>query len=384
MRLHLLSCLIFSIFVFPTFAQAQEKSLLINDVALFDGEETFEKIDLLIQGSTIVQIASKIKIKKDYEVIEGSGHTIIPPLVNSHVHIFFPDNLKDALQVGVYANLDMHTTDEYANQNKMFNDSLEYSRYYAANAGATVPGGHGTQFGIRVPEIGDSLAARQFVRDRVEAGADYIKILKEPYFPTVTSVHTEEIIDETHKLGKIAVAHVSRFDNAVELAAQGIDGFAHIWAKGEASMEDIKKMAAEEVFIIPTLRVLELSYETAIEGGYSDYFMPFETVLEQTRMVHEAGIPILCGTDAPNFMMNYTDAIFDEMSLLAKCGLNGEEILRSATTNIYEAFNLEEFGKLEEGAMADFILVKGNPVNDIEAIKNNKSVYRQGQLMNAN
>lgn len=373
-----LFCLILNL----SFAQAPQKTILINDVAFFSGEVEYEKMDLLIEGSKVVEIAPEIEIMEDYEVIDGQGQSVIPPLINAHVHIFYPDNLKEALKVGVFANLDMHTTDAFAKENRLYNDSLEYSKYYAANAGATVPGGHGTQFGIKVPEIGDGLAARQFVRDRVSAGADYIKILKEPYLPTVTSIHTEEIIDETHKLGKLAVAHVSRFDNAVELAQQGVDGFVHIWAKGEGTKEDIEKIAESGVFLAPTLRVLQLSYEVAQEGGYADYFLPFETVLEQTKMAYEAGIPILCGTDAPNFMMNYTDAIFEEMMLLSECGLNGPEILKAATTNIYEAFRLEEFGEIKEGSQADFILIEGNPMKDISEIKNSKQVYKEGKRIN--
>ncbi len=382
MRLNQYLLVYILIFLATTFAQAQQKKILINDVAFFNGEEEYAKIDLLIEGKTIVEIDAAIEIETEYELIDGQGYTIVPPLINAHVHIFYPENLKESLQAGVFANLDMHTTDAFAKENRIYNDSLFYSRYYAANAGATVPGGHGTQFGIKVPEIGDSLAARQFVRDRISAGADYIKILKEPYLPTVTSVHTEEIIDETHKLGKLAVAHVSRFDNAEELAKQGVDGFAHIWAKGQGTKEEIAAIAETGVFLIPTLRVLQLSQEVAEEGGYADYFLPFETVIEQTKLAYEAGIPILCGTDAPNFMMNYTDAIFDEMILLSECGMNGKEILKAATTNVYQAFQLKEFGKIKEGSSADFLMVKGNPMQDINAMKNSKKIFKQGKLIN--
>lgn len=357
---------------------AQAEYVVIKDVNIFTGSEYIENTNLVFEKGVIKNIAKEIKIPPYAIVVDGADYTIVPPLVNAHVHIWGPLNLKDALEVGIFANMDMHTTDYFAAQNRLYNDSLYYSRYYSANSGLTVPGGHGTQFGIEVPTVNDTMDARTFVQNRVMAKADFIKILKEPFMSTVSREQTADAIDEAHKLGKMVVSHVSKLENAVELTEQGVDGFAHIWWDAHATDAELDSMLAADVFMIPTLAVTEKALEMGEEQGWAEHYLPFEELIDELGRIHSLGIPILCGTDSPNFMLNYTDAIFKEMELLSKAGLSNEEVLQSATTNIYKAFKMEGFSELKEGASASFLIVKGNPVKNISDIKNEKKIFKQG------
>jgi len=365
--------------LFSQFVFGQSKQTVITNVTLFDGEKTFENTNVVFQNGKIMDITDDIGKYSGAVLIDGKNKTIIPPLVNVHVHVWMPLNLKDAMKNGVFALLDMHTTDAYANTLREYNDSLNYAEYYSSNAGATVKGGHGTQYGIKVPIINDTVSAVQFVQDRIKNNADYIKILKEPLFPTLTASQTLEVIEETHRQNKIAVAHVTLLSNATELTAQSVDGFVHIWFDKPASEESLDSMKSKSIFIVPTLSVIEKVIQSGkswIKNG-----LTFEKVVEEVKKAHNKGIPILAGTDAPNFGMNYTTQLYDEMLLLSEAGMNNTEVLKSATVNIYESFRLKNFGKLKKGSNASFMLISGNPLSAIEDIKNPKQIFKKGQQM---
>ncbi len=364
-------------------AVAQDQYTIIKDVDIYAGERYRSDVNVVYQEGRIVAIGKTAKVPAGAKVIDGRGSTIVPPLINAHVHIWTPDDLKESLQHGIFAQLDMHTTDELANRLRKLNDSLLYAYYYSSNAGATVPGGHGTQYGIAVPTISDTVSAAAFVQDRIDAHADYIKILKEPTMATLSAEHTSAVIAEAHQHNKKAVAHVSRCQDALELTQQGVDGFAHIWYDTAATAEQLALMQTAGGFIIPTLSVIQKAVQMGEKQEWTEAMAPFGDVLKEVNRAYQQGIPILCGTDAPNFQMNYTDQLFEEMLLLSEAGLSNEDIIKAATINVYRAFNLKEFGVLEEGGAASFLIVEGNPLNNISDIKNPKRVIKCGQEVNA-
>lgn len=357
---------------------AQEQRTMIVNTDVFDGEKLHKNVNVLFHKGKILKIAKGKPEQEGDRLIKGSGKTVIPPLVNAHVHVWFAQNMKGALKEGVFALLDMHSSDYYANVMRRYNDSLNYALYYGSNAGATVPGGHGTQFGIPVPTINDTLSAAQFVRDRAAQGADYIKILKEPGRPTVTEAHTADIIKTAQQVGLMPVSHVSKAGDAVVLAQQGIGGFVHMWLDRKADENEWETLEKADLFIVPTLLVYKSLFDERAKKGIENKYMPIEKMMEEVLEAHRRGIPILAGTDSPNLNLNYDTALFDEIILLHKSGLSREEALQAATLNAYKAFNLPEFQKLETGTAASFMLVDGKPLEDLEQLKQPKQIFREG------
>ncbi|MGI8892360.1 MAG: amidohydrolase family protein [Bacteroidia bacterium] len=349
----------------------ENNKIVFANVNFFDGENYFEKVNLILDGNSIVDITTEEIIPEGFISIDGTGKTIIPPLLNAHVHVWSEEHLKEAINAGVFALFDMHTTDEGAEYLRNFRGSTGHAYYYSSGPGATVPGGHGTQYGITVPTINSYISPRQFVEDRVRNNADYIKILREPYLPTVTFEQTKIIIEEAHKNNKLCVAHVSRLADAMELNSQGIDGFVHIWAD-ESISEDQLNDLNKDLFVVPTLYVLMKSL--ASQGLYNK----FDDVLKDTYKIYKRGIPILAGTDAPNFNFNYGDDLYMEVELLHKAGIPNIDVLRAATSNIYNSFKLKKFETLKKGSKANFILINGNPVERINDIKNIENIWQNG------
>ena len=66
------------------------------------------------------------------------------------------------------------------------------------------------------------------------------------------------------------------------------------------------------------------------------------------------------------------------MDLLAQAGLSNLEVLKSATVNIYTSFQLDDFDELKSGTKANFLIIEGNPVNNLKDLRNSKIVYRNG------
>ena len=80
--------------------------------------------------------------------------------------------------------------------------------------------------------------------------------------------------------------------------------------------------------------------ESAAQNSYADRYLSFPQVQAEVRKAYAAGIPILAGTDSPNFQLNYTTQLFEELILLKACGISILAVLKAATTNIYQQFSL--------------------------------------------
>jgi imidazolonepropionase-like amidohydrolase len=360
---------------------AQKSYVVIENVDVFDGETIHEDVSFIFSDSLIVEITARNRKYRNSQVIDGQGMTIIPPILNAHVHVRNPENLQEALKSGVFGLLDMFSTDSRANYLRTFNDSLIYSKYYSSNVGATVAGGHGTQFGVQIPVISDELSGKDFVTDRINQGADYIKITQEQSMSKLSANQIKNIVEAAQRNDKRVVGHISAYSDALDLVNNGVVGLAHIWYRSgsKSSEEDLKKMADKGVFIIPTLSVIEKVLNHAKELGLEAKYLSLGEVKEEIRKAHESGVKILGGTDSPNYGMNYSTQLYEELSLLKGCGIDDERLLKMVTTHIYECFELREFGKLEKGRMANFLLVEGKPYRDIEDLRNYKRIWKKGR-----
>lgn len=347
---------------------------------LFDGERFHQGVHLVFSDSVVVAIEKRKKRYKSAEIIDGSGQTVLPPLINAHVHVRNEHSLKEAQEAGVFALLDMFSTDARAASLRHYRDSLKYARLYSSQVGATVPGGHGTQFGVEIPILGPGLSPKTFVQDRIKAGADYIKICQESSKAQLNERQTQGLIDESHRLGRIAVAHISETISAITLVGQGIDGLAHLWYR-KGSFADSSLVAAMQqkgTFVIPTLSVIQRVIDQGKEAGRSENYLSETELFEEVSKLHKAGIPLLAGTDSPNFGMDYGPQLYEELKLLEGCGLSIPEVLRTATLHVYQHFSLEGLGMLEKGAPASFILIDGKVRSDLEELYREKRMWKWG------
>jgi imidazolonepropionase-like amidohydrolase len=100
------------------------------------------------------------------------------------------------------------------------------------------------------------------------------------------------------------------------------------------------------------------------------------------KSLHEGGVRILLGTDAPQQFSVPGFSIHREMALMVKCGFTPYQIIRSGTRNVGDYFkDKDNFGTVEIGKRADLILVQGNPLKDVANIAKNAGVMVRGRWM---
>ncbi|HWM86342.1 MAG TPA: hypothetical protein VNO33_10905, partial [Kofleriaceae bacterium] len=128
-------------------------ALLFDDVRLFDGEKVIARADVLVRGGTIAQVAERIDAPAGAEVVRGAGRTLLPGLIDSHVHIWSEAQLAQGPVFGVTTMLDMMTSPQLAASLRQKLASPAGSRWAdlrSAGNPATAPGGHGTEYGIPI------------------------------------------------------------------------------------------------------------------------------------------------------------------------------------------------------------------------------------------
>ncbi|GAB4236225.1 MAG: amidohydrolase family protein [Ekhidna sp.] len=370
----------FLITIMVTHISFNQTIYLVKGVRLFDGHHVRENVDVLIKDGIIARI-SEASLDANVVPIDGTNKTIIPGLINCHVHAWLPYHLKNAMEAGVFAVLDMHTSIHPDSLSKW---KLEdgYARFYSTGYAATVSGGHGTQFGYRVPAIGRDRSPKQHVKESLARGSDYIKIIYEPQMPTLTVEQVKQIAEAGRENGLLTVAHISRKEHAAELLNTGINGFAHMWKVAPADQSLLDAVKQNDMFIIPTISVMEGVIEYYESNGLSVPFSSLDTLVREIKRIHDAGITVLAGTDPPNVGLDYGRSLYNELKLFVEAGLTPVEALRTATSSPNKIFQVEDIGIIKEGGPANFILIEGDPTTNIEELENSKSIWINGNQIN--
>jgi imidazolonepropionase-like amidohydrolase len=208
--------------------------LVIRDVGFFDGFEDKGVVNIAINADTIAAISLNELFGNS--VINGTGKYIIPGLINSHVHLWSIEQLKESYESGILVNLVMHSSSEKgeAELKTIARDSSGISFMYGGGFAATVPRGHPNQISRNMETINDSVSIETWVDNRINIGADYIKIVKEdnpymqyPALPTLTDEQIGAIIKYADSKGLKSVIHASRADHFTNLFKYNPDGFVH-------------------------------------------------------------------------------------------------------------------------------------------------------------
>jgi imidazolonepropionase-like amidohydrolase len=388
-------------------------SFVVRNVRVFDGERVIERANVVIRAGRIAAVGNG-KSPAGLPVVDGSGRTLLPGLIDAHAHVLSETGLRNALRFGVTTQLDMFTKLDFMQSHRAQRERLtetDFSDLYSAGQPVTSAGGMGTQFGIPFPTITGPQEASAFVRARLAEGSDYIKLLYEPEAGIVTTISPETlaaVVAAAHAQGALVIVHVTSLKGAREAVAAGADGLAHIF--GDELIDDalIRNMAARVMFVTPTLSLFaaisgvglgpELAADARISpfltanqratltatppgkgGPMASYLSRFniKTASENVRRLHTAGVRILAGTDTPNLAAHGV-SLHGELLLLTQAGLTPAQALKAATRAPAEAFKLANRGSIVSGARADLVLVDGNPLADIKATRAIVRVFKNG------
>ena len=347
--------------------------IAITNVRVFDGRTMTGSATVVIDGERIGTDEAGA------HVVDGAGGTVLPGLIDAHVHLHGVENLEQLRGFGVTTTLDM------AMWPPALVDSLRglpgLTDIRSAGTPAAAPGGlHSRMPGF--PEealVGGPAEAERFVAERVSEGSDYIKVIAEDPGPNALDQPTlDALVAAAREHGKITVAHAATFA-AIEMAQEAqVDIVTHAPLDKALDEPAVARMVAAGRVAVPTLSMMEGIVEQVGRPGV-DYGRARESV----AALYRAGVPILAGTDAnaapgAPVAVPHGESLHHELELLVDAGLSTVDALRAATSLPARHFGLTDRGAVEPGLRADLILVEGDPLEDIRATRNVRRVWCGG------
>lgn len=395
---------------------------LVRNVRVFDGTHVLAADSTLIRDGLVVEVGAGLSAPHGAQIVDGTGCTLLPGLIDAHTHTLQVAELEQALAFGVTTELDMFCVPDLLGPLRdaaAARDDVADIR--SAGIGATVPGGHPTQLvdlGVYppFPTVTDADAAAGFVADRIDEGSDYLKILIEdgstmgwggqPRLDTDTAA---ALTAYSHARRMRALAHISTQGDAQRAVAAGVDGLTHLFVDQAPEPAFVRQAAEAGIFAIPTITIFELLHGSSRrEADYIDHpklwpyldpvvrtsllrdwreHLPWHPpqsasarhAQEAARRLHRAGVPILAGTDVAHPRAAHGLSLHAELAALVDAGLTPSEALTAATRAPAEAFGLTDRGRIAPGSRADVLLVTGDPTSDVTATTNITGIWRRGK-----
>ncbi len=406
---------------------APEKIIAIRAATLIDGSANQARHNVLIvvKGNKIESVSEGGNPPAGATVIDlPATMTVLPGLIDTHTHIFLQGedpaeggydiqllkhpsayraaratvSVRRALEQGFTTLRDLETEGAgYGDVGikEAINDGfIPGPRLFVVTRAISVTGGYpleGYNPDIVVPkgaQLGDGpVELRKITREQLENGADWIKVYmthrswvdKQGRLvsqPTLTTEELKAVVDEAHGQQKKVACHAYSGIGLHRALDGGCDSIEHGLSLDDAAIAQMKKQGT---WFVPTIGVyyLDWSPENTPEGKRdreraSEHEVSFKKALK-------AGIKIAFGTDMGG--IPWTDPIANEFTYMVKFGMSPMEAIKSATSSAADLLEKQgELGVIAPGAYADIIAVQGDPLANVEALKNVNFVMKDGTV----
>ena len=384
------------------------------------GGDPIENGVVLIEDGHVTKVGSadSVRLPRGAEVIDASGHTVMPGIVDCHVHGTYRARdmrqhllntptynvlrsthiLEETLACGVTTARDMGGAD--AGFREAINDGLVNGpRLLISIVMISQTGGHGDYrlpAGMRIAKrawLPDPVAdgvddLRRLVRHVLAAGADFVKICSTGGITSVADSWDEPqfTLDEL----RVAVTEAAAKRKRVAVHAEGLDGIRLALDAGVHSVEHgwfideecIDRMVEQGTWWVPTLALVPLSVERRkADPQWSSQQMGQEDTKdteinermknEQVPIWREAvrrGVKIAMGTDQSHRLMVGENMVELEF-MVEQLGMSPMEVLVASTSRAAECIERPDVGALEAGRLADVLVVDGNPAEDVRVLQ---------------
>ena len=356
-----------------------------------------------------------VEIPAGADVIDVSGRTIIPGLINAHGHVggtlglegghYTRDNLQR--QLSLYARYGITTVvslggdgaEGLALRNEQNNSDLTRSRLFVA--GDVITGNSEQQIRDRVNAVADS-------------GVDYIKVRVDDNLGNsqkMSQALFSALVDQAHSRRLPVAVHLFYQDDARFVLDQGADLIAHSIRDEDVDSDFVNQLAQSGVCYIPTLtrEVSTFVYESEPDFFGDPFFLQevdddilatlreparqqrvrnsasaqaykaaLQVAMRNVAALHEAGIPIAMGTDSgpPARFQGYFEHL--ELSMMVESGMSPAAVIQSATGVAAQCAGLTDLGTLEPGNWGDLVILEENPLAAIENTHSIESVWIAG------
>ena len=327
---------------------------------------------VVIEGGTIraLGVTAEIEIPPDAERIDARGCTLIPGFIDAHVHIGFYEP-QEVLRGGVTTVRDLGWPPERIEPlvHASRSDTFTGPTILAAGPMLTAPGGYPTRAAWAPPGTGLEVRGPEDVERAVASvaatGAVIVKVALNPPVGPVLSLDTlTAIVDAAHARGLKVTGHVHGLAELDKALDAGMDELAHMLTSRDRIPEaTIQRMVEAGMVVVPTLSIF---------SGAA-----LETAIANLSAFRAAGGRIVYGTDLGNEGPR-PGIDPNEVHAMARAGMSGHDIIRSATVDAAAWLGLSTTGTIEAGRAADLVLVEGDPLTTPDALTNIRAVWRRG------
>lgn len=410
--------------LFPVAAPAQVTAIQAGRLIDTETGTVRTKQIILIEGNKITAVGADVAIPPGAKVIDLSGATVLPGLIDCHTHLVADardleplaelrktaaqvalesvPNARATLMAGFTTVRDVGTYRAFVDlalRDAIARGDIIGPRVYGAGAYVTVSGGAGALNGlapdIQLPRdlrlgVADGpYQVRQRIREIVSQGADLIKILatgavlthrSNPGAEEFTPEELSAAVDEARKHGLRVAAHAhgpAGIKNAVRAGAASIEHGTLIDDEGIALMRE------RGTYLVADIYNDEYLMGEAARQGLPKDFLEKERKLGQVqrdnfRKAVQAGVKIAFGTDSGVYPHGWNAKQF---AYQVKYGQTPMQAIQSATINAADLIGVaEQIGSIRPGKLADLIAVPGNPLEDITQLERVSFVMKDGKI----
>jgi imidazolonepropionase-like amidohydrolase len=405
--------------------------IVIRAGTLIDGKSDKPRSNqiIVIRGNRIESVSAEANAKTPAgaAVIDLSGKTVLPGLIDSHTHIFlqgedpakggYDANILSqglalrALRAGVAARRALEqgftTLRDVETEGAGYGDvgvkqaiNLGYipgPRLFISTRAISTTAGYmleGYAPELEMPKgaqiVDGPVEARKAAREQLDHGADWIKVYMTHRSwvgkngelasqPTLTVEELRAIVDETHGWGKKVACHAYSGIGLHRALDGGCDSIEHGLDLDDAA---ISQMLKQGTWYVPTLNVYYTDWAPAdTPDGQRDRLRAsaHEVSFKKAR---KAGVKIVYGTDMGG--IPWTEPVAQDFPRMVEFGMQPMNAIQSATSRAAVMLDMEgKIGVIAPGAFADVIAVNGDPLLDIKLLENVDFVMKDGQVFHS-
>ena len=413
---------LFAILLVSSLASAQTTRTAVKTGRVLDVRTGayIEQAVILIEDGRIVSVGRNVAIPASATVVDLSGMTVLPGLIDCHTHLTFDPggfgysslgvsvprealrgakNARLTLEAGftTVRNVGSHGYTDIALRDAIDAGDVPGPRIIAAGPSLGITGGHcdenllPPEFHFKSEGVADGVSnVMQKTREVIKYGAGVVKFCAtggvlsmgdDPKASQYTLDEMKAIVGEAHRLGRKVAAHAHGGDGIKLALEAGVDSIEH----GTYIDEDaVKLMKAKGAFLVPTIYLTEwfmANYQTlgipAPIIAKAKEVMP--AMQKNISKAFSLGVPVAFGTDSAVYPHGLNAR---EFGVYVKFGMTPIEAIRTSTINASKLLGWEDrAGAIETGKFADLIAVEGDPLKDITELERVKKVIKGGKVV---
>ena len=366
-------------------------------VIVGDNRRPIENASFIVNGTRFQHVgrAGDVRVPEGAARVSLTGKTVMPAIIDTHTHLSqtregLADDLRRRAYFGVGAALSLgqDTSDAVFQVRATMAPGL--AQLFTAGRGITAPEPGRTTAPYWVTTTAE---ARKAVQDNAARQVDIIKIWVDDRMGTVKKLSPElysAVIDEAHKNGLRVIAHVYTLDDAKATLRAGLDAFAHGVRDRDLDNEFMALVRKRPDLVLgpnmPDRGVVDnidwlspvlpaADFEALQKGNTNrpDAQAFWGIQARNLAKMNAAGTRIVVGTDG-----NTPYAPHVEMADMVAAGMTPMQVIVAATRNGAKFLKVSDVGTIEADKFADFLVLDGNPLDNITNTRKISSVYLRG------